>query len=86
MTERQQVDQQAREFFQDLWIRGDYCTRELEYEKPVSHTSLRCSMGAAIRASSRSAAARGISRLLARIADQIVALDIALAAIERHAP
>ena len=38
MTERQQVDQQAREFFQDSWIRGVIIgTRELEHETRLAH-------------------------------------------------
>ena len=85
MTERQQVDQQAREFFQDLWIRGDYWDFESsEYEKTrLAHLFKMLDGRRYPRVLEIGCGSGHFTRLLARIADQIVALDIAPAAIER---
>jgi SAM-dependent methyltransferase len=85
MTERQQVNQQAREFFQDLWIRGDYWNFETsEYEKTrLAHLFKMLDGRRYPRVLEIGCGSGHFTRLLAHIADQIVALDIAPAAIER---
>ena len=85
MTERALIGQQAREFCDDLWQRGDFWDFESsEYERA------RCARLLTILAGRRYARALEIgcgagyfTRLLAGIADQIVAFDIAPAAIAR---
>jgi SAM-dependent methyltransferase len=85
MTERQQVDEQAREFFQDLWIHGDYWDFESsEYEKiRLEHLFEMLDGRRYPRVLEIGCGSGHFTRLLARIADQVVALDIAPAAIER---
>ncbi len=85
MTERARIGQQAREFCDDLWQRGDFWDFEgSEYERA------RCARLLTILDRRRYARALEIgcgagyfTRLLAGIADQIVAFDIAPAAIAR---
>src|SRR5437867_2187945 len=85
MTERALIGQQAREFCNELWQRGDFWNFEnSEYERA------RCAQLLTILAGRRYTRALEIgcgagyfTRLLAGIADQIVAFDIAPAAIAR---
>jgi SAM-dependent methyltransferase len=85
MTERQEVDAQAREFFQELWMRGDHWDFESsEYEKTrLAHLFKMLDGRRYPRVLEIGCGSGHFTRLLARIADQIVALDIAPAAIER---
>jgi SAM-dependent methyltransferase len=85
MAERQQVDQQAREFFQELWIRGDHWDFESsEYEQSrLAHLFKMLDERRYSRVLEIGCGSGHFTRLLAHIADQIVALDIAPAAIER---
>jgi SAM-dependent methyltransferase len=85
MTERQLIGQRAQEFCNDLWQRGDFWNFEgSEYERA------RCECLMAILDGYRYARALEIgcgagyfTRLLTRLADQVVAFDIAPAAIAR---
>lgn len=85
MTERQLIGQQVQEFCDDLWQRGDFWDFESsEYERA------RCARLLTILAGRRygrvleiGCGAGYFTRLLARLADQIVAFDIAPAAIAR---
>ncbi|HEY7490651.1 MAG TPA: class I SAM-dependent methyltransferase [Candidatus Tectomicrobia bacterium] len=85
MTERQLIGQRAQEFCDDLWQRGDFWNFEgSEYERA------RCECLMAILDGYRYARALEIgcgagyfTRLLTRLADQVVAFDIAPAAIAR---
>jgi SAM-dependent methyltransferase len=85
MTERQEVDAQAREFFQELWMRGDHWDFESsEYEKiRLAHLFKMLDGRRYPRVLEIGCGSGHFTRLLAHIADQIVALDIAPAAIER---
>ena len=85
MSERQQVNQQAREFFQDLWTRGDYWGFESsDYERARLARLLKMLNGRRYgRVLEIGCGSGHFTRLLAQISDQIVALDIAPAAIER---
>jgi SAM-dependent methyltransferase len=85
MNERTLIGQKAREFCDDLWKQGDFWSFEnSEYERA------RCARLLTLLARRRYARALEIgcgagyfTRLLAGIADQVVALDIAPAAIAR---
>ena len=85
MTEHKMIDQKARAFFEDLWRRGDPWNFESSgFEQDKYMRQL------AIIADRRYAHALEIgcgsgcfTRLLAQIADRVVALDIAPAAIAR---
>ncbi len=85
MTEREQATQQARQFFQDLWTRGDFWDFESsDYEKTRLARLFRMLEGRRYpRVLEIGCGSGHFTRLLAHIADQIVALDIAPAAIER---
>jgi SAM-dependent methyltransferase len=85
MTERALIGQQAREFCDDLWQRGDFWSFETsEYERA------RCARLMAMIEGHRYArvleigcGAGYLTRLLTRLADHIVAFDVAPAAIAR---
>jgi SAM-dependent methyltransferase len=85
MSERALIGQKAQEFCDDLWQRGDFWNFEnSEYERA------RCACLLTLLAGRRYARALEIgcgagyfTRLLAGIADQVVAFDIAPAAIAR---
>jgi SAM-dependent methyltransferase len=85
MTEREQVDQQVREFFQDLWARGDYWDFESsEYEKTrLAHLFKMVDGRRYPRVLEIGCGSGHFTRLLAQVSDRIVALDIAPAAVER---
>jgi SAM-dependent methyltransferase len=85
MSERQLIGQKAQEFCDDLWQRGDFWNFESsEYEQA------RCARLIAMLDGRRYARALEIgcgagyfTRLLTRLADRVVAFDIAPAAIAR---
>ena len=85
MTEREMIDQKAREFFADLWKGTDPWNFEgSEYERVRCDHLLRMLAGRRyVRALEIGCGAGYFTRLLAHIAEQIVALDIAPAAIGR---
>jgi SAM-dependent methyltransferase len=85
MTEKELIGKKAQEFCQDLWQRGDYWNFETsEYERA------RCARLLTIlsdrhyqRVIEIGCGAGYFTRLLAGLAKQVVAVDIAPAAIER---
>jgi len=85
MSERQQADQQARDFFQGLWTQGDHWDFDTsDYEKDRLTSLITMLQGRRYpRVLEIGCGSGHFTRLLADVADQILALDIAPAAIER---
>ena len=83
MTERELISQKAQSFFEELWKRGDpwnietsefeqrRCARLLEILSPRRHA----------KALEIGCAAGAFTRLLAQVADRVVALDISPTAV-----
>lgn len=85
MGEHELIDQKAREFFEDLWKRGDPWDFESSaYERDrCLHLLTMLDGRRYARALEIGCGAGYFTRLLASVADRIVALDIAPAAIAR---
>jgi SAM-dependent methyltransferase len=85
MTERQSIDHKAQAFFDDLWQRGDHWEFDSsDYERlRLAHLFRMLDGRRYPRVLEIGCGAGHFTRFLAQIADQIVALDIAPAAIER---
>lgn len=85
MTERELIGQKAQEFCDNLWQRGDPWNIETsEYERARCVRLLRMLDGRRYTHALEIGCGAGyITRLLARLADQIVALDVSPAAIAR---
>jgi SAM-dependent methyltransferase len=85
MVEREVIAQKAQGFFEDLWKGGDYWDFESsDYEHARSQRLLRVLTGHHYpRLLEIGCGAGFLTRSLAHIADQIVALDISQAAIDR---
>jgi len=85
MTERGLIDQQVREFMENLWQRGDpWDIESSEYERDRCAHLLRMLGGKHYaRVLEIGCGAGFLTRLLAPHADQIVALDISQTAIDR---
>ncbi|MBI3326882.1 MAG: class I SAM-dependent methyltransferase [Nitrospinae bacterium] len=85
MTERETIDQKAREFMDSLWGRGDpWDIENSEYEQARCARLLKLLEGRRYaRALEIGCGAGYLTRFLARVADQIVALDISPVAITR---
>ena len=85
MIERELIDQKAQGFFEDLWTRGDFWEFESsDYERARCVHLLNMLDGHRYaRVLEIGCGAGYFSRLLARIAEHIVAMDISPAAIAR---
>jgi SAM-dependent methyltransferase len=85
MTERLLIDQQVREFMDGLWKRGDpWDIESSEYERNRCTHLLRLIEGRHyVRALEIGCGAGYLTRRLAPLVDQIVALDISKTAIDR---
>jgi SAM-dependent methyltransferase len=85
MVERELADRKARTFFEDLWQRGDFWEFESsDYEQARFAHLLKMLDGRRYgRVFEIGCGAGYFTRLLARIADQVVALDISPSAIAR---
>jgi SAM-dependent methyltransferase len=85
MSEQQPIGQRAQEFFEDLWQGGDFWEFESsDYERArLAHLFNMISGRRYGRALELGCGAGHFTRFLAGIADHIVALDIAPAAIAR---
>jgi len=85
MMEREMIGHKAQRFFEDLWQAGDYWDFERsDYEYSRCQHLLKMLEGRHYaRVLEIGCGAGFLTHFLARIADQIVALDISLAAIER---
>jgi SAM-dependent methyltransferase len=85
MLERELIGQKAQAFCEDLWQRGDFWSFENSaYERARCEYLLRMLAGRRYaRVLEIGCGAGYFTRLLTRLADQIVALDIAPAAIAR---
>lgn len=85
MTERVLIDQQVREFMESLWQRGDPWDIETsEYERIRCECLLKMIVGHRYaRVLEIGCGAGYLTRLLASLADEIVALDISQTAINR---
>jgi SAM-dependent methyltransferase len=85
MIERDEIDQKAREFFEDLWSRGDlwsFETSDFERDRCVQLVAMLQGRRYA-RALELGCGAGYFTRFLAQVADHTVALDISAAAIDR---
>lgn len=85
MDERLVIHEKARDFFDDIWRDGDFWrleTSEFEREKYASQVNLLGDRryGRALEIGCGSGC---FSRLLAGIADEVVALDVSPLAVER---
>lgn len=85
MTERELIGQKAQEFFDGLWQHGDHWEFESsDYERVrLAHLFKMLDGRRYPRVLEIGCGSGHFTRLLAHVADQIVALDIAPAAIER---
>jgi SAM-dependent methyltransferase len=85
MTERQLIGQKAQEFCDDLWQHGDFWNFESStYEQArCAHLIAMLNGRRYTRALEIGCGAGYFTRLLTRLADQVVAFDIAPAAIAR---
>ena len=85
MTDRELIDQKARQFMDSLWSRGDpWDIESSEYEQARCVRLLEMLEGHRYpRALEIGCGAGYLTRFLARVADQIVALDISPVAIAR---
>jgi SAM-dependent methyltransferase len=85
MTERGLIDQQVREFMESLWQRGDpWDIESSEYERVRCEHLLKMIDGRHYgRVLEIGCGAGYLTRLLAPLADQLVALDISQTAIDR---
>jgi SAM-dependent methyltransferase len=85
MIERERVGQQARQFFEGLWSKGDPWDIEASELTQRSHARMLALLdGQRYRRVLEIGCGTGVfTRRLATIADSVVALDIAPAAIER---
>jgi SAM-dependent methyltransferase len=85
MTERSLIDHKAKEFFENQWQRGDpWSIESSEYERARCAYLLRMLEGRRYaRALELGCGAGYFTRLLAGLAEQIVALDISPTAIAR---
>jgi SAM-dependent methyltransferase len=85
MTERERISFKAQAFFEDLWKRGDPWEFETsEFERDKYARQLAMLQGRRYgRVLEIGCGAGSFSRDLARIADQVVAVDISAAAIAR---
>jgi len=85
MIERELIDQKAQGFFEDLWSRGDFWEFESsDYERArCAHLLAMLGGHPYARVLEIGCGAGYFTRLMARIADHIVALDISPAAIAR---
>lgn len=84
MTERGEINEKARAFFEDLWKRGDPWeleSSEFEQAKYMRQLSMLDQYRYA-RALEIGCGAGSFTRLLAGITEQVVALDISPTAIE----
>jgi SAM-dependent methyltransferase len=85
MSDREMTAERAQRFFEDLWKGGDYWDFEnSDYEHARCQRLLRMLAGRCYpRVLELGCGAGFLTRFLAHIADQIVALDISQAAIDR---
>lgn len=85
MSEREEPGRKIRAFFEDLWQRGDHWDLETsEFEQARYVRQLRLLQGRRWgRVLEIGCAAGHFTRMLAPLADTVVALDVAEAAIER---
>jgi SAM-dependent methyltransferase len=85
MTERELIGHKAQTFFDDLWQRGDHWEFDSsDYERlRLAHLFKMLAGRRYPRVLEIGCGSGHFTRLLAQLADQIVALDIAPAAIER---
>lgn len=85
MTDRNQIDEKAKAFFDDLWKKGDPWDLETsEFErKKYSHQVAMLNSCRISRALEIGCGAGSFTRLLARISDEVVGVDISPIAIER---
>lgn len=85
MAEREQIHRQMQQHYQAVWERGDAWEFETsEFEQRRYEFLLRMLQGRPYgRVLEIGCGSGGLTRLLAGVADRVVALDIAAAAIER---